>query len=124
MAQDWIGVACSDLPDQNDCWGKDGLVCYPAPFKAGSIKLHPCVVWNVPSDRELVKASTAFPLTKAGDALQNPWRQRLRKPATFGNYVRGLARSEERRVGKECVRTVRSWWSPYHSQKKIKELQI
>src|SRR3546814_19163925 len=27
----------------------------------------------------------------------------------------GLApRSEERRVGKECVSTCRSWWSPYH----------
>src|SRR3546814_13626016 len=30
------------------------------------------------------------------------------------------ARSEERRVGKECVSTCRSRWSPYHSkQKKI-----
>src|SRR3546814_18054259 len=27
-------------------------------------------------------------------------------------------RSEERRVGKECVSTVRSRWSPYHSKKK------
>src|SRR3546814_8905082 len=27
------------------------------------------------------------------------------------------ARSEERRVGKECVSTCRSRWSPYHSQK-------
>src|SRR3546814_20215435 len=26
-------------------------------------------------------------------------------------------RSEERRVGKECVRTCRSGWSPYHTQK-------
>src|SRR3546814_19363450 len=25
-----------------------------------------------------------------------------------------LGRSEERRVGKECVRMCRSWWSPYH----------
>src|SRR3546814_19914969 len=25
-----------------------------------------------------------------------------------------LGRSEERRVGKECVRTCRSRWSPYH----------
>src|SRR3546814_3266247 len=25
-----------------------------------------------------------------------------------------LGRSEERRVGKECVRTGRSWWSRYH----------
>src|SRR3546814_8411588 len=40
--------------------------------------------------------------------------------------VRGLERgierreerSEERRVGKECVSTCRSRWSPYHSKKK------
>src|SRR3546814_13290183 len=25
-----------------------------------------------------------------------------------------LTRAEERRVGKECVSTCRSWWSPYH----------
>src|SRR3546814_13342435 len=29
-----------------------------------------------------------------------------------------LARSEERRVGQECVSTCRSRWSPYHSKKK------
>src|SRR3546814_15908447 len=28
------------------------------------------------------------------------------------------ARSEERRVGKECVSTCRSRWSPYHYKKK------
>src|SRR3546814_20438915 len=27
-------------------------------------------------------------------------------------------RSEERRVGKECVSTCRSWWAPYHYKKK------
>src|SRR3546814_14092390 len=27
---------------------------------------------------------------------------------------RGIGRSEERRVGKECVSTCRSRWSPYH----------
>src|SRR3546814_13341952 len=31
------------------------------------------------------------------------------------------ARSEERRVGKECVSTCRSRWSPYHSKKKKKK---
>src|SRR3546814_11268282 len=30
-------------------------------------------------------------------------------------------RSEERRVGKECVSTCRSRWSPYHSKKKTKD---
>src|SRR3546814_11035726 len=29
------------------------------------------------------------------------------------------SRSEERRVGKECVSTCRSRWSPYHSKKNI-----
>src|SRR3546814_14166518 len=28
--------------------------------------------------------------------------------------ARGVTRSEERRVGKECVSTCRSRWSPYH----------
>src|SRR3546814_18597914 len=36
----------------------------------------------------------------------------------------GPSRSEERRVGKECVRTCRSRWSPYHSKKKNKEKRI
>src|SRR3546814_11741350 len=35
----------------------------------------------------------------------------------------GGGRSEERRVGKECVSTCRSRWSPYPIQKKIKPKQ-
>src|SRR3546814_14885732 len=31
------------------------------------------------------------------------------------------ARSEERRVGKECVSTCRSRWSPYHSKNKTSQ---
>src|SRR3546814_16853604 len=38
--------------------------------------------------------------------------------AVGGDYaepaLRSIARSEERRVGKECVSTCRSRWSPYH----------
>src|SRR3546814_19749589 len=32
--------------------------------------------------------------------------------------IRSNDRSEERSVGKECVNTCRSRWSPYHSKKK------
>src|SRR3546814_16612331 len=32
----------------------------------------------------------------------------------YTRRVGGPARSEERRGGKECVRTCRSWWSPNH----------
>src|SRR3546814_15492720 len=34
-----------------------------------------------------------------------------------------LGSSEERRVGKECVSTCRSRWSPYHSNKKKQDKQ-
>src|SRR3546814_18552690 len=39
----------------------------------------------------------------------------------FDRLVRMMStRSEERRVGKECVSTCRSRWSPYHKKKKNK----
>src|SRR3546814_12184067 len=36
------------------------------------------------------------------------------KVAQAQNVARGFLSSEERRVGKECVRTCRSRWWPYH----------
>src|SRR3546814_19360109 len=42
-------------------------------------------------------------------------------------HVRGreeTMRSEERRVGQECVSTCRSRWSPYHYKKKLSEHEI
>src|SRR3546814_15489311 len=39
--------------------------------------------------------------------------QVVRDPAVLECYL-GEERSEERRVGKECVSTCRSRWSPYH----------
>src|SRR3546814_11773478 len=38
----------------------------------------------------------------------------------IGVHGRRGNRSEERRVGKECVSTCRSRWSPYHKKKKKK----
>src|SRR3546814_16477836 len=44
----------------------------------------------------------------------------LETAVTFELPEGELKRSEERRVGKECVSTCRSRWSPYHSKKKKK----
>src|SRR3546814_18717912 len=43
----------------------------------------------------------------------------------FPKIVKGdlIIRSEESRVGTECVSTCRSRWSPYHSNKKTRESQ-
>ena len=38
-----------------------------------------------------------------------------RKQSRLFNFIADIfARSEERRVGKECLRLCRSRWSPYH----------
>src|SRR3546814_11007635 len=47
-----------------------------------------------------------------------PRRRQRRLPMTR------CCRSEERRVGKECVSTCRSRWSPYHSKKNNNKHQI
>src|SRR3546814_18547992 len=43
---------------------------------------------------------------------------RTRRCNAADNRAALAARSEERRVGKECVSTCRSRWSPYHLKKK------
>src|SRR3546814_14108341 len=52
----------------------------------------------------------------AGDAIEKAVGREVH---AAGLVHRGdPARSEERRVGKECVSTCRSRWSPYHEKKK------
>src|SRR3546814_14666206 len=43
-------------------------------------------------------------------------------PCCSSNFWNAWRRSEERRVGKECVSTCRSRWSPYHKKKTIDTL--
>src|SRR3546814_18328693 len=57
------------------------------------------------------------------------WPARWMLPIAFGTMAAVLLvqavrdiRSEERRVGKECVSTCRSRWSPYHSKKQKKNI--
>src|SRR3546814_16662200 len=65
-------------------------------------------------------------LLRPGPAASEPGPRRHDAPAEAERhrYAAGHARSrggdvrsEERRVGKECVSTCRSRWSPYHSKK-------
>src|SRR3546814_17891350 len=56
---------------------------------------------------------------------------RIRKAVEFSSFnqlqklelTEGFVRSEERRVGQECVSTCRSRWLPYHSKKNTKTVQ-
>src|SRR3546814_9798002 len=62
-----------------------------------------------------------FPPTSRGSARRRPrWRpvdveaRLLRRDRLARRVAEGVQRSEERRVGNECVSTCRSRWSPYH----------
>src|SRR3546814_16939380 len=53
-----------------------------------------------------------------GSRERDSWRHVRGAPRNRRGRRRGVRRSEERRVGKECVSTCRSRWSPYHYKKK------
>src|SRR3546814_16038184 len=64
----------------------------------------------------------AFRQIRLGDVVRPGERQILDDVTRLVRFlrpveVRRVFRSEERRVGKECVSTCRSGWSPYHSKK-------
>src|SRR3546814_10037576 len=54
----------------------------------------------------------ALPISRAGAGVPDAPSARGRDRSAAGVRVRD--RSEERRVGKECISTCRSRWSPYH----------
>src|SRR3546814_12841931 len=57
-------------------------------------------------------------LAKAGADFQLHYCVRTPERTAFRDEIASSGfRSEERRVGKECVSTWRSRWSPYHSKK-------
>src|SRR3546814_14925564 len=69
------------------------------------------------------KAKSGHPGAPMGmaDIAETLWTRHLRhNPAdpAWAGRDRFVLRSEERRVGKECVSTCRSRWSPYHYKKK------
>src|SRR3546814_7193023 len=70
-----------------------------------------------------VQSAISTALKNLPPEMPSPPGFRKINPADFGIYYLGLSsktlplRSEERRVGQECVRKCRSRWSPYHYKK-------
>src|SRR3546814_20026388 len=60
-------------------------------------------------------ASVAGSITDLRQRLSGFCKRTLRNEVT--EYIRYTERSEERRVGKECVSTCRSRWLPWHYKK-------
>src|SRR3546814_20340657 len=72
---------------------------------------------NAPAQIELDAQGRLAALTQVGWTLQYQEYQDvggIALPRRFEAKNQQITRSEERRVGEECVSTCRSWWSPYH----------
>src|SRR3546814_11281156 len=74
-----------------------------------------CPVTDAPSNAVAI-TSTPLPV----EALGGHYRTDTGWPAPREGRIGQLRRSEERRVGKECVSTCSTRWSPDHSTKKKK----
>ena len=93
--QDWIGIACEgNLPHVEKMWRHDGLVCYPPPFKSGSVMLHPVVSWDVPDFESLTKSLTSNGLTRQGEQLSWPWAQKVSNTIEFRTYLEIVRQSK------------------------------
>src|SRR3546814_17159695 len=64
--------------------------------------------------RRLALGQDAPPELLLGVGNMNHWGAWLVQADTNNTHVEPPLRSDERRVGKECVSTGRSRWSPYH----------
>src|SRR3546814_11002755 len=100
----------------------DTLFPYTTLFRsrAGRLPIHPLTLRR--NDRAFQTILTAVPLS-SGARLSSFWRaEGISSPGDTLVFQRGqlgldtmlAERSEEPRVGKECVSTCRSRWSPYH----------
>src|SRR3546814_12591603 len=107
---DWSSdVCCSDLSD----WIGAGLVLHAWLLILGSMAVF--AVW--PNPLTFIAAVMIIGGRQLGLAIlmHDAAHGLLFRTRRFNEFAgRWLCRSEERRVGKECVSTCRSWCSPYH----------
>src|SRR3546814_20591234 len=81
------------------------------------------LAWQPPGVREVINEITVDDTSGLGNFARDTWiSTELRSTLLFDQDVSSIdysletvnQRSEERRVGKECVSTCRSRWSPHH----------
>src|SRR3546814_12137941 len=98
---DWSADVCSsDLVEDRR------FRYHPGVDPVGMARAAVLAVQNYGTGRRMQGASTITQQLARNIFLSNSY--------TWARKMREMVRSEERRVGKECVSTCRSRWSPYH----------
>src|SRR3546814_17157737 len=102
-----------------DRYAEDGVVCIRKAFSDEWVELarqgiEKNITQPSPFFRRLDDGNGAF-LSDCWSRRHIPEFEQLCQTSPAARIAStALARSEERRVGKECVSTCRSRWSPYH----------
>src|SRR3546814_20764096 len=99
---DWSSDVCS-----SDLWGAPNWCLGIGPSEG---QLFP----DLPANQVPIVGVTCAASRQASPVMSAPVRRRLLQSSLVVLTLLDLQRSEERRVGKECVSTCRSRWSPYH----------
>src|SRR3546814_20017936 len=100
---DWSSDVCSSDLVCKGATGSAANVINSAGATAGAASNHPSFTWA------LNTASNQLEVTPVGSTSG----AFVFNVVPVGDAIIQFARSEERRVGKECVSTCRSRWSPY-----------
>src|SRR3546814_12722818 len=97
-------------------------ICEPGREPVAGIVAHRALLGRLPQ-RVGDAARGALVVGREGDADMAIVENAVVLAIGLLDLVQRLGRSEERRVGKECVSTCRSRWSPYHQKKNKKHTQ-
>src|SRR3546814_7207183 len=88
-------------------WNSDVCSSDLAPWPRGGDS---SVIWRLIGQTLILYVIVLIPVLWVGRRISRP----LRSLAVAARDFTTATRSEERRVGKECVSTCSSRWSPYH----------
>src|SRR3546814_14045577 len=111
---DWSSDVCSsDLPETFANWAESVPDGFRFSVKASRFATNRKVLAEGAAS---VEKFLTQGLTRLGDRI-GPILWQFMATKQFDRDDFAAFRSEERRVGKECVSTCRSWWSPYHYNK-------
>src|SRR3546814_6707409 len=72
------------------------------------------LAYDPDADEDLLNRAYVFSMKAHGTQKRASGDPYFSHPVEVAGILAGMKRSEERRVGTECVRTCRSRWSPYH----------
>src|SRR3546814_20796015 len=102
------------MPTAFDCPTVGDAACANEHAAAMLAEAHPVEHGIEEARKRLERRQTEAP-ARLGEQVEDAVQNLGHRPCAHPD------RSEERRVGKECVSTCRSRWSPYHKKKKTQK---